>query len=115
MNFKIDEALHISLMYNIYSFGPKIEPCGKPQVIHLSEQIVFCRKTEQQDLCQQAKDLEGTVTLGGDGWADSPGHCVKYGTYTMMELRLGKVIDVQLVQVKLRKRCMEGKCIHDSC
>ena len=32
MNFKIDEALHISLMYNINSFGPKIEPCGTPQV-----------------------------------------------------------------------------------
>ncbi|KAI0240741.1 hypothetical protein LSAT2_008479, partial [Lamellibrachia satsuma] len=28
----------------------------------------------------------------------SPGHSAKYGTYTMMELRLGKVIDVQLVQ-----------------
>ena len=36
---------------------------------------------------------------GMGGGADSPGHSAKYGTYTMMELRLGKVIDVQLVQV----------------
>ena len=32
MNFKLVEALHISFMYNINSFGPKIEPCGTPQV-----------------------------------------------------------------------------------
>ena len=76
--------------------------------------IIDAWETEQQDLFQQAKDLEGTVTLGGDGRADSPGHSAKYDTYTMIELRLGKVIDVQLVQVKLRKRCMEGKYKHAS-
>lgn len=39
------------------------------------------------------------VVCGGDGRADSPGHCAKYGTYTMMELRKKAVIDLQLVQV----------------
>ena len=39
------------------------------------------------------------LVCGGDGRADSPGHCAKYGTYTMMDLNHRAVIDVQLVQV----------------
>ncbi|CAM4733278.1 unnamed protein product [Leuciscus chuanchicus] len=30
--------------------------------------------------------------------ADSPGHCAKYGSYSLMDLNTGKMIDVQLVQ-----------------
>ena len=36
--------------------------------------------------------------LGGDGRADSPGHCAKYGSYTMLELTSNLVVDVQFVQ-----------------
>ena len=87
--------------------------------------IIDAWETDQPDLFQQGKDLDSDARRrwmgrqpgplcqiwhihddGAEGWADSPGHCAKYGTYTMMELRLGKVIHVQLVQVKLRKRCM---------
>ena len=39
------------------------------------------------------------LVCGGDGRADSPGHCAKYGTYTMMDLKNRAVIDIQLVQV----------------
>ncbi|XP_063052185.1 uncharacterized protein LOC134446823 [Engraulis encrasicolus] len=38
------------------------------------------------------------IVCGGDGRADTPGHCAKYGTYSTMELRKMAVIDVQLVQ-----------------
>ncbi|XP_066275662.1 uncharacterized protein [Branchiostoma lanceolatum] len=38
------------------------------------------------------------IVCGGDGRADTPGHCAKYGTYTTMELRKTAIIDVQLVQ-----------------
>ena len=32
-------------------------------------------------------DLKGIdLDLGGDGRCDSPGHCAKYGKYTLMEL-----------------------------
>ncbi|KAI8487036.1 hypothetical protein Bbelb_352960 [Branchiostoma belcheri] len=41
---------------------------------------------------------ESPIVCGGDGRADSPGHCAKYGSYTLMELNQRKVIDVQLVQ-----------------
>lgn len=39
------------------------------------------------------------LILGGDGRADSPGHCAKYGAYTMMELEANLIVDLQLVQV----------------
>ena len=35
------------------------------------------------------------IIIGGDGKA----HTAKYGTYTIMELQVNKVIDIQLVQV----------------
>jgi hypothetical protein len=31
--------------------------------------------------------------------ADSLGHCAKFGSYTMMDLRSKRIIDIQLVQV----------------
>ena len=38
--------------------------------------------------------------LGSDGRADSPGHSAKYDSYSVLEERINKVIDIQLVQVK---------------
>ncbi|XP_077060398.1 uncharacterized protein LOC143712064 [Siphateles boraxobius] len=35
---------------------------------------------------------------GGDVESDSPGHCAKYGSYSLIEDRINKVLDVQLVQ-----------------
>nr|XP_054603860.1 uncharacterized protein LOC129165244 [Nothobranchius furzeri] len=54
---------------------------------------------EQADIIQEATE-SGPVTLGGDMRADSPGHSAKYGSYTMMDLKRNKVIDIQLVQVQ---------------
>ena len=45
-------------------------------------------------------DLKGSdLDLGGDGRCDSPGHCAKYGTYTLMELSSNKIVDFQCVHV----------------
>ena len=35
----------------------------------------------------------------GDGQCDSPGHCAKYGTYTVMDENTNKVLDFEVVQV----------------
>ena len=48
-----------------------------------------------------SQEEEEGVVIGGDGRADSPGHSAKYGSYTVIELRHKKIIDVQLVQVGL--------------
>lgn len=41
------------------------------------------------------------LTLGGDGRADTPGHSAKYGNYTMLDLDLMLVVDIQVVQVRI--------------
>ena len=57
-------------------------------------------KRNQEALLQQVR-LEGRgLIISGDGRADSPGHSAKYGSYTVMELEMGVVLDVQLVQVR---------------
>lgn len=38
------------------------------------------------------------LTLGGDARCDSPGYSAKYGSYTLMDLETGKILDFQLVQ-----------------
>uniref|UniRef100_A0A8W8NUB4 Uncharacterized protein n=1 Tax=Magallana gigas TaxID=29159 RepID=A0A8W8NUB4_MAGGI len=38
------------------------------------------------------------LTLGGDAWCDSPGFSAKFGSYTLMELSSGKILDFQLLQ-----------------
>ncbi len=43
--------------------------------------------------------VQDNLILGGDGRCDSPGHTAKYGTYTLMDLQLKKILHIQLVQV----------------
>ena len=56
---------------------------------------------EQEQLVEKLSNLEGGVVLSGDGRSDSPGHSAKYGAFTAIELRVNKVLDVELVQVSL--------------
>ncbi|XP_067305463.1 uncharacterized protein [Pseudorasbora parva] len=74
------------------------EPCfHKHQAKLLIPTINWQWKIMQDDLIEKAI-ADGAVTLGGDMRADSPGHSAKYGSYTMMDLRANRVIDIQLVQ-----------------
>ncbi|CAM4306824.1 unnamed protein product [Leuciscus chuanchicus] len=54
-------------------------------------------RSHQSDLLEGLKQSE-TVSLGGDMRVDSPGHCTKYGSYSMMDLSTNKIVDIQLVQ-----------------
>jgi solute carrier family 8 (sodium/calcium exchanger) len=42
------------------------------------------------------KEVGRSVVLGGDGRADTPGHSAQYGTYSMVDLDEGVVVDIQL-------------------
>jgi len=53
----------------------------------------------QKDYVDYAKEKNLSLNLGGDGRADTPGHSAKYGSYTMLDLDAGLVVDIQLVQV----------------
>ena len=54
----------------------------------------------QKDYIRDVKEVRRSVVLGGDGRADTPGHSAKYGTYSMVDLDEGVVVDIQLVQVQ---------------
>ncbi len=70
------------------------------QSMYLQPSVIQRWRDTQATLIQHLKDRGQPLILGGDGRADSPGHCAKYGVYTMMELTTFKIIDVQLVQVR---------------
>ena len=69
------------------------------QRYYLQPAILSVWSKQQKDLLVEASINKRALILGGDGRADSPGHSAKYGSYTVMELEMGVVIDVQLVQV----------------
>ena len=57
---------------------------------------------EQDKILSFFKGMESSLVLCGDGRADSPGHSAKYGTYTFIDARLNKIVDMQLVQVFIK-------------
>ncbi|CAG2243279.1 unnamed protein product [Mytilus edulis] len=52
----------------------------------------------QNDYANDIQQQQRSVTLGGDGRADTPGHSAKFGSYTMLDLDEGVVVDIQLLQ-----------------
>ena len=62
--------------------------------LHPTVNIVYNQHHNQ--LIQQYGNTGQGLTLAGDGRADSPGHSAKFGSYTVIDL---KVIDFKLVQV----------------
>lgn len=43
-----------------------------------------------------------SLTVGGDGRADTPGRSAKFGSYALLDLDLSLVINIELVQVPHR-------------
>lgn len=64
----------------------------------LQPTILTLWRSYQAELLQELSQRTGETILGGDMRADSPGHCAKYGSYTVLELRANRIIDIQLVQ-----------------
>ena len=71
----------------------------KHQKNYLVPVVIKMWRAEQDRVIQSMSSLEGGVVLSGDGRSDSPGHCAKYGAFTVIEQRVNKVLNVQLVQV----------------
>ena len=65
--------------------------------LHLSISVVW--EKHQSRLFTELHWEKRHLIIGGDGRADSPGHSAKFGSYTVMELKKGVVLDIQLVQV----------------
>ena len=59
--------------------------------------IIKAWKKHQNNLFEKLKDESAVLT--GDGRCDSPGHSAKYGSYTVIEQKINRVLDFQMVQV----------------
>lgn len=66
---------------------------------YLEPTVISAWQAEQEAVLAEVAELEGGLVIAGDGRCDSPGHCAKFGAYTLIECRLNKVIDIELVQV----------------
>lgn len=58
---------------------------------------VWQRKQERLMAARRHKK----VKLAGDGRCDSPGHCAKFGSYTLMDADTAEVLHTELVQVHI--------------
>ncbi|XP_041457112.1 uncharacterized protein LOC121430959 isoform X2 [Lytechinus variegatus] len=68
------------------------------QTKYLQPAVILEWRKAQSAILTNIKASEHDLIVGGDGRSDSPGHSAKFGSYTLMDLRTDKVIDVQLVQ-----------------
>ena len=66
---------------------------------YLEPSIVSVWNKEQSRLLAQSRAHSTSLSIGGDGRADSPGHSAKYGSYGIIDLNTNKVLHIELVQV----------------
>ena len=81
------------------------------QTRYLIPSVVSAWKEEQQHVIRSLKELNEAMVLSGDARSDSPGHCAKYGAYTVIEQHVNKVLDIQLVQVFFSADIHENHCL----
>ena len=77
---------------------------GKGTFFNLREQYIFpvvrsAWKNQQAEVFADLKSRKSGVFLAGDGRCDSPGHCAKYCTYTLLDVNSKKVVDFKVVSV----------------
>ena len=68
------------------------------QADYLFPSIHDAWRKEQEEVWHEIR-VKGTLELCGDGRCDSPGHNAKFGTYTVMDMKTNKVVDMETVQV----------------
>ena len=52
----------------------------------------------QQENLEEIRSRTEPLVIGADGRCDSPGHCSKFLSYSMMDLHSKKIIDFQMIQ-----------------
>lgn len=93
-SFQMLKAMHVRTFSKV-THKKHVSKYILPSVLHKW-------RVHHSELLEAMKD-RGSFSLGGDMRADSPGHCAKYGSYSMMDLKTNKIVDVQLVQVNMTR------------
>ena len=68
------------------------------KALYLEPLVITDWHANQQHQFSTLNGMDSGLILSRDCRSDSPGHCVKYGSYSVMEQRTNKVLDIQLVQ-----------------
>ncbi|KAH9378879.1 hypothetical protein HPB48_013448 [Haemaphysalis longicornis] len=68
------------------------------QALYLLPAVDQVWKKQQVALLEAMKASGTGAKLAGDSRADSPGHCAKFGTYSLLDTTLNKIVDVKLVE-----------------
>ncbi|KAL3854263.1 hypothetical protein ACJMK2_013537 [Sinanodonta woodiana] len=55
-------------------------------------------KAHQDRVFEELQNLHQPITIVGDGICDSPGYSAMFGAYSVLEVNLGKVLDIELAQ-----------------
>lgn len=74
------------------------------QQCYLHPVVIGVWRDQQASHMQEAQSSGRHVHLGGERRADTPDHCAKFGSYTLMDLKKKIVVDLQLIQVKNNER-----------
>ncbi|XP_033725289.1 uncharacterized protein LOC117315251 [Pecten maximus] len=90
------KTLRIFQFMNLPSISK--ETFMKHQKSYLQPAIVDFWRERQRMYLEEARRNGRPICIGGDGRCDTPGHSAKFGSYSVMDLDKGQVIDVQLVQ-----------------
>lgn len=64
-------------------------------------QYIWLQK--HQELLEKIINSGVPVRLGSDARCCSPGHTTKFGSYSINDLNSSKVVDIQLVRVRILK------------
>ena len=86
--FKLMNVACVSSNTFYHQFGCYIAPV-----------IIQLWKEHQRNLMEQSAEFDDGIVLSGDGRCDSPGHSAKFGSFTVIEQQMNRVLDFQLVQV----------------
>jgi len=69
------------------------------QSLYLVPTIKSVWEFAQIEIFLDKRQRKEPLIVGGDGRCCSPGHTAKYSSYTLMDLKTSKIVDIQLVQV----------------
>ena len=65
--------------------------------LYLEPTINHVFQAQRQSLMESSRGE--SLLLGGDGRCDSPGHCAKYMSYSLMDMKRKKILSMKLIQV----------------
>ena len=82
----ISHSLRIFKFINVLCIG--WSTFFRHQTSYLQPTIMKVWTEKQAHLVAQLTSMEDGLVLSGDGRSDSPGHCAKYGAYTIIEQQI---------------------------